>query len=323
MDVLEALSIIKRLDEGIQSNDNLQLIDILSMLDTRDITLDLLQKSRLGLSIAKCKQVTNKEVQELASQLIKKWKKLLPSPTPNQVSSVSSPSSNDAPTPVVKVENIANESKTISSSTSSSSSDSTTLFPLSKSRLNTRKIFSDRFKKILNDPSNAEITNFLSKVDDSKEDLSNDISSRLEVALWDAFGGANQEKPDAKYAEHFRVLAMNLFTNITLVVNILEGLYPLEEVVKFSAEDMTSQEAKEKILALRKEAEESRQLDWRQKNRKHMLSSAGLNSVEGTLICGKCKGRNTEYTQKQTRSADEPMTVFALCNDCGHRWRFN
>ena len=25
--------------------------------------------------------------------------------------------------------------------------------------------------------------------------------------------------------------------------------------------------------------------------------------------------------QAQTRSADEPMTTFALCNDCGHRWK--
>ena len=25
--------------------------------------------------------------------------------------------------------------------------------------------------------------------------------------------------------------------------------------------------------------------------------------------------------QAQTRSADEPMTTFAYCNDCGHRWK--
>jgi len=25
--------------------------------------------------------------------------------------------------------------------------------------------------------------------------------------------------------------------------------------------------------------------------------------------------------QAQTRSADEPMTTFVYCNDCGHRWK--
>ncbi len=27
------------------------------------------------------------------------------------------------------------------------------------------------------------------------------------------------------------------------------------------------------------------------------------------------------YLQVQTRSADEPMTTFVLCNECGNRWK--
>jgi len=41
----------------------------------------------------------------------------------------------------------------------------------------------------------------------------------------------------------------------------------------------------------------------------------------GILVCRKCKSRHTEFTQVQTRGADEPMTVFASCNKCGFRWR--
>lgn len=37
--------------------------------------------------------------------------------------------------------------------------------------------------------------------------------------------------------------------------------------------------------------------------------------------CSKCGGRETSYTQQQTRSADEPMTSFILCTNCGHRWK--
>lgn len=37
--------------------------------------------------------------------------------------------------------------------------------------------------------------------------------------------------------------------------------------------------------------------------------------------CGKCKKKNCTYNQVQTRSADEPMTTFVLCNECGNRWK--
>ena len=37
--------------------------------------------------------------------------------------------------------------------------------------------------------------------------------------------------------------------------------------------------------------------------------------------CGKCKSRKTSYYEVQTRSADEPMTQFVTCLDCGARWK--
>ncbi len=49
--------------------------------------------------------------------------------------------------------------------------------------------------------------------------------------------------------------------------------------------------------------------------------------IKGELLkaslftCGRCKSIKTTSTQKQTRSADEPMTVFVLCMNCGNRWK--
>lgn len=43
---------------------------------------------------------------------------------------------------------------------------------------------------------------------------------------------------------------------------------------------------------------------------------------DGLLKCGKCKSYKTEYTEKQTRSADEPTTKFCYCRNCGNRWKF-
>ena len=37
--------------------------------------------------------------------------------------------------------------------------------------------------------------------------------------------------------------------------------------------------------------------------------------------CGKCKQRKCTYKEAQTRSADEPMTIFVTCLNCGHKWR--
>ena len=76
-----------------------------------------------------------------------------------------------------------------------------------------------------------------------------------------------------------------------------------------TAEELQSPEARAAAEAARKELIESTQLDWQQKNKAKVLASAGLTAGEGTLTCSKCGSRNTEYTQKQTRSADEPMTT--------------
>jgi DNA-directed RNA polymerase subunit M/transcription elongation factor TFIIS len=42
---------------------------------------------------------------------------------------------------------------------------------------------------------------------------------------------------------------------------------------------------------------------------------------EGQFKCGKCKSKKTDYYQLQTRSADEPMTTYVTCKECGNRWK--
>ena len=43
----------------------------------------------------------------------------------------------------------------------------------------------------------------------------------------------------------------------------------------------------------------------------------------GVFKCSKCKSMKTTYYQMQTRSADEPMTTYVECADCGNRWKFS
>jgi transcription elongation factor S-II len=44
---------------------------------------------------------------------------------------------------------------------------------------------------------------------------------------------------------------------------------------------------------------------------------------KGMFTCSKCKSDKTTYYQLQTRSADEPMTTFVTCMNCGKKWKMN
>jgi len=46
-----------------------------------------------------------------------------------------------------------------------------------------------------------------------------------------------------------------------------------------------------------------------------------LNANTDDFTCRKCKSNKCSYYQLQTRSADEPMTTFVTCIDCGNRWK--
>ena len=46
-----------------------------------------------------------------------------------------------------------------------------------------------------------------------------------------------------------------------------------------------------------------------------------IEAATDTFKCRKCKSNKCTYYQMQTRSADEPMTTFVSCLDCGCRWK--
>jgi hypothetical protein len=46
-----------------------------------------------------------------------------------------------------------------------------------------------------------------------------------------------------------------------------------------------------------------------------------IEAATDTFTCRKCHSKKCTYYQMQTRSADEPMTTFVTCIDCGTRWK--
>lgn len=55
--------------------------------------------------------------------------------------------------------------------------------------------------------------------------------------------------------------------------------------------------------------------------RDKMKYETKIAAATDTFTCGKCKSNECTYYQMQTRSADEPMTTFVTCINCGNRWK--
>uniref|UniRef100_A0A4W5NSJ4 Transcription elongation factor A (SII), 3 n=1 Tax=Hucho hucho TaxID=62062 RepID=A0A4W5NSJ4_9TELE len=116
---------------------------------------------------------------------------------------------------------------------------------------------------------------------------------------------------DMKYKNRVRSRISNLKDpkNPGLRRNVLAGGIELRRFAIMSAEEMASDELKQLRNNLTKEA-----------IREHQLSKTS-GTISDLFQCSKCNKKNCTYNQMQTRSADEPMTTFVLCNECGNRWK--
>ncbi|KAK9404931.1 transcription elongation factor A protein 2 [Crotalus adamanteus] len=117
---------------------------------------------------------------------------------------------------------------------------------------------------------------------------------------------------DLKYKNRIRSRLSNLkdSKNPDLRKNVLCGVITPEQIAVMTSEEMASNELKEIRKAMTKEA-----------IREHQMAKTGGTQTD-LFTCGKCKKKNCTYTQVQTRSSDEPMTTFVVCNECGNRWKF-
>jgi transcription elongation factor S-II len=148
------------------------------------------------------------------------------------------------------------------------------------------------------------------KGDGNYPDGSNDpemLAERLEEEIFKEI-----RNTDFKYKNRVRSRVANLkdAKNPNLRINYLQGSISSARLAKMSAEEMASDEMKSIRETFIKEG----------------INDSQLATVQGTktdlLKCNKCRQRNCTYNQIQTRSADEPMTTFVLCNNCGNRWKF-
>jgi len=289
-----------------------QALDLLKALQTLDINLDILTKTRIGMTVNELRKSSkDDEVISLAKNLIKNWKRLL----------------GNAPTPSSNSSKESSSSKTSSKSSSNSSHSNKKRDEESNSKKKDEKKSSDDRSSSKQNPSMQTSFPAVSNMTDAvrlkcREMLSNalktepipegcatpeELAEELEDAIYAEF-----RNTDMKYKNRVRSRVANLkdSKNPQLRMNFLCGAITATKLAKMTPEEMASDEMK-KI---------------REKFVKEAINDAQLATVQGTktdlLKCGKCKKRDCTYNQLQTRSSDEPMTTFVLCNACGNRWKF-
>jgi transcription elongation factor S-II len=49
--------------------------------------------------------------------------------------------------------------------------------------------------------------------------------------------------------------------------------------------------------------------------------STKIEASTDMFTCKKCRSKKCTYYELQTRSADEPATIFVTCLDCGKNWK--
>jgi transcription elongation factor S-II len=108
------------------------------------------------------------------------------------------------------------------------------------------------------------------------------------------------------YVDRLRSIYNNL-KNEELINHIKNGEIKPHEIAFMTHQEMRPDIWKELIEAKQK--------------RDKALFENNMEAATDTFTCRKCKSKKCTYYQMQTRSADEPMTTFVTCIECGARWK--
>ena len=109
------------------------------------------------------------------------------------------------------------------------------------------------------------------------------------------------------YVDRLKSVYINLKKNPELRGNIKEKKIRAHEVAFMTHQEMKPEHWKELLDA--------------KKVRDNNKYAPEIFANTDTFTCRKCKSNKCSYYQLQTRSADEPMTTFVTCIDCGNRWK--
>mgnify|MGYP001188061212 FL=1 len=168
--------------------------------------------------------------------------------------------------------------------------------------------------RIIEDPTlfrNKIISNFNSKINN------NNISENLEKGIYNFTLESCEEKNLIKkwsnnlfiliYIQKVKSILFNL-NNIKLFNKLINKEIKAHELVYMNHQEMRPDIWNE-LIEQKKIKDENK-------------FSPKIEASTDDFTCFKCKSNKCTFYQLQTRSADEPMTTFVTCLNCGNRWKF-
>ncbi|KAF5919491.1 hypothetical protein HPG69_016574 [Diceros bicornis minor] len=295
-------------------------LDLLRELKAMPVTLHLLQSTRVGMSVnALRKQSSDEEVVTLAKSLIKSWKKLLDA---SDAKARERRKSGPLPTSSKEASEAKDPSRKRPELPRTPSTPRITTFPPVPVTCDAVR---NKCREMLTAALQTDHDHVAIGAD--CERLSAQIEEYILCEGLGVSGGvrrpARPNSPwsarifgdvgntDMKYKNRVRSRISNLkdAKNPDLRRNVLCGAISPQQIAVMTSEEMASDELKEIRKAMTKEA-----------IREHQMARTGGTQTD-LFTCGKCRKKNCTYTQVQTRSSDEPMTTFVVCNECGNRWK--
>ncbi|CAD5112215.1 DgyrCDS1448 [Dimorphilus gyrociliatus] len=307
----DVLKIGKKLEKMVSSKsvDQATAMELLMQLKKQKMNLEVLQKTKIGMIVNNFRKSTkDDEVISLARSLIKSWKKLIgdsgKKDTKEKGKSVHHEGGQEFP-------RTDSTLSTMSDDYSQSPTDSQRKDSPNPANMHMIRSYPERVSHT-SDPIRLKcremLVNALKSGDlptESNDPV--DVAAAIEDHIFNEFGNT-----DNKYKNRVRSRVLNLrdSKNPKLRENVLMGYISAERIAIMTAEDMASDEMKELREKFTKQAIND-----------HQMAVRG-GTATSLIKCGKCGKRSVLYNQVQTRSADEPMTTFCLCQECGHRWKF-
>jgi len=302
----ELKSLVKKLNSAPNEEDVVGILKTLKQ-EAR-ITEAILRESKAGLAVGKLRTHANKEVADLAKEIVKKWKTEVEKEKEKHGQGSSKPSAPAVKPPITALR----KASVVSNGPDSPSTPLTPTMSLSSSKLDLRTAKTDGVKINIGDTTRDKcaelIYDALASDSAAHSDLIVTRAKGIEAAVLAEHGGIT-----ATYKQKIRSLMVNLKdkNNPGLREAIVSGDLPVARLAKMTSQDMASEERKaadNKIIA------------------DNLFKALGAEDVQAeteAFQCGRCKQRKCRYRQAQTRSADEPMTTFVTCTVCNHRWKFS
>lgn len=252
------------------------------------------QATRAGVYVGKLRSNTNKDIARAAAELVTKWKKLVEQEKSSKhKTKTGSPASGMASSPAAAPTSGGGSKKAY------------------EGNPETRKYDTDKvdIRRTDSDVRNQCIGLLYNGLAFRSTESESDVIARavaVENAAFSHFKGDG-----AEYKKKIRSLFANLKnkSNKELGQRVMSGGISADKFVVMTDEDLKSDDQRRKEIELEKENMKKAQVPMEEK------------SISDSLECGKCKKKKVSYTQAQTRSADEPMTTFCECMNCGNRWK--